>query len=239
MIKQIAVIRRRPGLTHQEFLDYIVFVHAELARANKTSLQKYLQNHVYDCAFGCAADNEYSIVFGRDSITELYFDSLEDMALEAVNPYTRDVLQPDGANFSEMAVALPLLVNEELVDVPHPSSGGVKVYSFLKAIDGLDAEEFRRRWAQAHTEILAEDTALAARLNRCVLNVPISMGNAEYFGSLDVLTYEGVVTLWFADAVSCRQYHDRLERASAGELPFYNPSLSFFLLCNEFLIFAH
>jgi ABC-type microcin C transport system permease subunit YejB len=48
MIKMLAAVRRKPGMTHAEFLEYIEHQHGNIARAKPLSVKRYVQNHVID-----------------------------------------------------------------------------------------------------------------------------------------------------------------------------------------------
>ncbi|MER5796383.1 EthD domain-containing protein [Streptomyces sp. NPDC059627] len=118
--KLVAAVRRRPGMTHAEQADYIRTVHRGIALANKLTMVKYVQNHVYDRAYGAIG---YQVPLPRDSVTELYFEKLETMAYIFAEPYTRDVTGPDGVNFSDLLAALSVLVEEKQTQVPLLGAG--------------------------------------------------------------------------------------------------------------------
>jgi uncharacterized protein (TIGR02118 family) len=44
LVKQFALVRRRPGLSHEEFADYWVKVHGPLVRPRLAGLRKYILN---------------------------------------------------------------------------------------------------------------------------------------------------------------------------------------------------
>ncbi|WP_181807933.1 EthD domain-containing protein [Streptomyces shenzhenensis] len=98
MIKLVAAVRRRPGMTHAEYAEYIEKVHGGIAVANKLTVRKYVQNHVLDGACGALGDVGYQVTLPRDSMTELYFDDLESMVQTFADPYAREVVGPDAAN---------------------------------------------------------------------------------------------------------------------------------------------
>jgi hypothetical protein len=241
MIKLVAAIRRRPGMTHTEYADYIREVHGGIALANKMTLRKYVQNHVFDGAYGSIGDTGYQVTLPRDSVTELYFDDLDSMARTFTDPYTRDVVGPDGANFSDLPASMSLLVEEKRTKVPQPAPGAVKVLYFVKAADGLEPEAFQQRWQQAHADVLADASGPACHLRGYEWN-PALPGNgmAEYFGSSGQPAYEAYAALWFDDgeaAASFRAYEEALTKHAEKYGAFHQPSLSFFLLTREVVIF--
>ena len=109
MTKLMAALRRKPGMTQEEYFSYIRNVHGALSKAQPLTVRRYVQNHVFDSAFGAATDPAYQIVFHRDSVTELWFDSFESMGETFAHPYTREKIGPNGVNFSDLSTALAVL----------------------------------------------------------------------------------------------------------------------------------
>src|SRR5690349_5660399 len=109
MIKIIAIIRRKAGMTHQEFSAYLREVHGEIGSRNKLAMRRYFQNHAFDSAYGDPADVGYVIPVPRDSASELYFEDLESMEVSFMDPYTREVIGPDGDHFADNPTNLSLL----------------------------------------------------------------------------------------------------------------------------------
>ncbi|MFK0159925.1 EthD domain-containing protein [Streptomyces sp. NPDC090493] len=241
MIKLVAAVRRRPGMTHAEYVDYVRDVHGGIALANTLTLRKYVQNHVFDSAYGANGDTGYQVTLPRDSVTELYFDNPDTMAQTFNAPYTRDVVGPDGVNFSDLPTSLSLLVEEHSTDVPQPGPGAVKVLYFLKATEGLEPEAFRQRWQQAHAEVLADASGPAHYLRGYEWNPALPGGSmAEYFGGSESPAYEAYAALWFDDGEAVegiRAYEEALVKQAEKDGAFHQPSQSFFLLTREVVIF--
>jgi uncharacterized protein (TIGR02118 family) len=129
----LAASRRRAGMTHAGFVQYMRDVHGQLARAHPLGVARYVQNHVFDGAFGAAA---YGSFFHRDAVAELSFGSVADLQATFGHPVTREVIAPDGANFSDLASAISLLVEERVVQAPPAAPfAGTKVWHWLKLAD--------------------------------------------------------------------------------------------------------
>ncbi|WP_460072967.1 EthD domain-containing protein [Streptomyces sp. YKOK-I1] len=240
MIKFTTVVRRRPDMTHSEYAEYFRDVHGGLASANKVVVRKYVQNHVFDSAYGAAGDGGYQVTVPRDSVAELYFDDFEAIMRNMADPYSRDVVAADGVNFNDLSSAIGMLVEEHRPTVPNPGEGAVKVLMFLKAAEGLRPQEFQERWLQAHENVAADASGPAGRLRACTWNPAVALdGLPPAFGS-DQPSYEGFAALWFeeADAVSAfRAYQKALTEHAEKLGPFHQPSLSFFLLSREIVVF--
>lgn len=244
VIKMMAALCRRPGMTHAEYLAYVQHVHGALATQEPAGLRRYVQNHVHDAAFGTSAEAAYIQPVARDSVTELYWDSPQDMRATFAHEHVRTKVGPDGANFSATDLQLSLVATETELPVSCPGPGrGAKVLHFLRAAPGLTLPDFFDRWAQAHARALANAALARAGLRRCVHNrqVPEFNPMLAYFGGLDVPIYEGVASLWFDDATHLGAFRD-YERAllSLNAQPgaaFYQPALSLFLYVNEVSIY--
>lgn len=234
MIKIVAAIRRRPGMTHAEYLDYVEHIHGGLANGRRTSLGRYVQNHVFDGGFG-ASDGIYPSYFHRDSVTELFFESFEKMGQTFNDPYVRDVVQPDGVNFSDLASAISVLTMEKVEQAPPPPGVGVKVLHFQAGTVGGDA--FAEAWGKAHADAMAALPQFKQNLRGQAYSFalpPPPAGGADYFGGGDMPRYDAVSSFWFdgeADLVQFRRYERAL--SASGLL---NTAASFFLYAREVLI---
>jgi hypothetical protein len=243
MIKMIAAICRKPGMTHAEYLAYIQHVHGSISNENPVALARYVQNHVFDSAFGAAGDRTHALVPARDSVTELYWDNPQDMSDTFSHEHVRTRVGPDGANFSDLDVALGLVAQEAEQPVLRPGRGaGAKVMHFVRAAEGLALPAFFEAWSRAHQLALERAPGAAEALRRCVHSRQLPEFNKmlAYFGGSDV-RYEGVASLWFDDAAcvgAFRAYERALLEINADpKLAFWRPSQSFFLYTTEVPIY--
>lgn len=245
MIKMIAALCRRPGMTHAEYLAYVQHVHGALATEEPAGLRRYVQNHVFDAAFGTTAETAHVQTLARDSVTELYWDNAQDMTANFAHAHVRTKVGPDGANFSAKDLQLSLVATEAEQPVAHPGHGrGAKVMHFLRAAEGLTLAAFFERWAQAHAHALENTPQASTILRRCVHHhqVPEFNPMLAYFGGQDLPIYEGVASLWFDDA-TCLGAFRAYERAllainAAPGQAFYQPAPSFFVYATEVPIYA-
>lgn len=242
MIKLVGAIRRRPDMTHSEYAAYLRDVHGALSVTENGTVRKYIQNHVFDSAYGATGDNGYQVMLPRDSVTELCFDDREAMMRNLADPYSREVVMADGANFNDFTSALSLLVEEKEHEAPDAGSEAVKVLLFLKAAEGVAPQEFQERWRKAHDEVVADAAGPAKALRGHEWNTAVSVdGLGDLFGASKQPSYEAYSALWFdeADALPAfRAYREALTDAAEKQGPFHQPSLSFFLLSREIVIFG-
>jgi hypothetical protein len=237
MIKIVAAVRRRPGMTHAEYLRYIEAIHGGIARANTLGLSRYVQNHVFDGAFGKAA---YGRWFHRDSITELYFPDLQRLAETFTHPYTREVVGPDSTKFADLTTNLSLPPATEQIVVTPPRPGiAIKVMHFMQASGNPAA--FAAQWAQAHLAAIRAVPDFERRLRGHIRTIPEppagspKAGGSEYFGGGDMPKFDGVASFWF-DGEPDLEVFRRYEAALSGQNCF-DADLSFFVYAREVEIF--
>ena len=244
MIKMMAAICRKPGMTHSEYLAYVQHVHATISNENPVTLRRYVQNHVFDSAFGSQAHSVHTMTVARDSVTELWWDSVQDMQATFAHEHVRTKVGPDGANFADVSRTLSVVAVEVEQSVPHPGVAvGAKVLHYLRKLPDLSLSEFFDRWAQAHQLALAAAPLAAATLRRCIHNQQRSEFNPmlAYFGAKDIAVYEGIGSLWFDNVAAVgafRAYERALLALNAQpDAAFYEPAESFFLYATEVPIY--
>ena len=100
-IKLMAVSRRRPGLTRAEYFRYIEHYHGTVARLERFKIDKYMQNHVIDGAFGVLSDtSHHNRSPSATRVVELHFSTFRDMLA---------TLEPEGVTQSRGQPGRPVL----------------------------------------------------------------------------------------------------------------------------------
>ena len=233
MLKIIAAIRRRPGMTHAEYTDYIVRVHGHLARANPLRLHRYVQSHVYDGAFGSAAAPVHAGVFHRDSVTELYFASPKDMAETFAAEYNRTVIAPDGARFAELPTNQTALTNERILVSPTPTPC-TKIMQFLVATSDDTINAAQHGWQAAHEAALGSAPSFAEAIAGLTRSDVITDGPADamnaHFGGEGRPPLALVSSFWVADD---QLAHFRAYESGLMATGLYDTELSYFLFTRE------
>lgn len=205
MIKMVAAVCRRPAMTPAESVVYVQHVHGAISNENPVTLRRYVPNHVFDAAFGSAAEHAHSMAVARDSITELYWDSPENRGITFAHEHVRAKVGPDAANFADTSLSLSLIAVEAEQPVAQPSRAcGVKMLHYLRAAEGLPLPECFERWAAAHQRALDAEAVAAAALRRCVHNRQVPDFNAmlTYFNTKYVSIYDGMASLRLDDVPS-------------------------------------
>ncbi|MDO6966727.1 EthD domain-containing protein [Rhizobium alvei] len=230
-------------MTHAEYLRYLQFVHGKLTVDNPVTLRRYVQNHVFDGAFGAQTETEHVLAAPRDSVTELFWDSPDDMRTTFANHDVRTKIGPDGRNFADESLTISIVAEEVEMMAPEPDAGSFKVMHFLKSVPDLAVEVFFERWTAAHDRAAAKLTDGNSGIRRCVQNrqLPAFNGMLAYFGGKKVPLYEGVTSLWFdsADAERLfRDYEQALRDINADpQSRFFDERQSFFVYAAEVPIF--
>ena len=95
MIKMMAAICRKPGITHAEYLAYVQHVHGAISNEQPLMLRRYVQNHI---------DGERTrpdiptTAVEIDGVAELWFDDQAALETAAHTPEMK-ALHADGAKF--------------------------------------------------------------------------------------------------------------------------------------------
>jgi EthD domain-containing protein len=229
MVKLMAAVRRRDGLTHAEFCSYAVDVHARKVLAGHELPRRYVQNHVLDGSYGRLGP--------RDSVIELWFDDLEAVNRTQQSDYYREVVEPDEHNLGDHSDAVLMLAREVVREPTQVRHRGRKVLCFLKRDDRLSRASF--------TERLVSQPLLAQRRSHGIVyslpltSDPVPAGADLLGGGRLANEYDAVATHWFdpsaADAlVAVRTAYFDARAADGGEL--VDPASSFFVDVDEVVL---
>jgi uncharacterized protein (TIGR02118 family) len=94
MIKSVSLLTRKDGLTHAQFMDHWVRIHAPLAHA-VPGLRRYVQSHIVEER---TRPDIPTTVVDVDGIAETWYDDREAMARANASPEAK-ALHADGALF--------------------------------------------------------------------------------------------------------------------------------------------
>ncbi|MFS3129948.1 EthD domain-containing protein [Nocardioides sp. Bht2] len=105
MIKVVALLARKPGLSMVEFIDYYENSHSRLVRSLTPQLVEYRRNYL-DHQSKLAAPRTPDVDF--DVITELWFAdraAYDEMTANHTRPEVRKVIDADEKNFLDQTVS--------------------------------------------------------------------------------------------------------------------------------------
>ena len=112
MIKTVAFIKRKAGVSREEFARHYEEVHAPLALKTLPNFKKYVRNHIVMAFSGEEPD--------FDCISEFWFDSIE-AAQEVQEVVASDAGKPirdDELTFMDTSYRVAFLVDEKISDLP-------------------------------------------------------------------------------------------------------------------------
>ncbi len=209
MIKVITMMKRREGLTPEEFNRYWNEKHIPLAQRvipDHLAPEKYILNHAV--RFGDAFDPSF------DGIGALCFSDRQRFQ-EWKEWFLSDegrILREDELHFVDPGTKISL-VGEERVIVEEKEFRGrgrasgeageaVKLMAMLKRRDGMSLEEFGRHWHEDHGPMAVRVIPDAVRIRRYVQNhmVGISEEEEPFFDGIVEFCLEGMDSLeaWMA-----------------------------------------
>ncbi|MBI3992236.1 MAG: EthD domain-containing protein [Candidatus Lambdaproteobacteria bacterium] len=108
MVKFTFCMRRKPGMSRQEFLTYWSGHHAELAKsyAKVLNIRRYVQLHTLDHPLNDVIRKTRGTMEPFDGIAETWYDSLESLEQGFSTPAGREAgrkLREDEANFVDLS----------------------------------------------------------------------------------------------------------------------------------------
>ena len=106
MIKVIALLKAKSGISQEEFIEYWKNVHGRVAEQGP-GFQKYMQRYVHNYPIkGVSPENGYA------GVVECWFNSVEDMQKCTDNDYYRDIIYPDEEKFIDWSNPIAFIVEE-------------------------------------------------------------------------------------------------------------------------------
>jgi uncharacterized protein (TIGR02118 family) len=125
MIKLVFMVRRREGITREEFQRYWKEEHAELVQrhAGLLRIRRYVQTHARDTALDDAlAGSRGSEPRQYDGVAELWWDSIDDLVQTATSEEgqtAQQALLEDERRFIDLANS-PIWLGEEIAVIGAP-----------------------------------------------------------------------------------------------------------------------
>ena len=149
MVKLIFLCRRRPDLTHEQYVERVLRGHVPLALRHHPTMRGYVVNVVEEAGAGLEP---------LDSIAELTFDSLGDFQERLYDsPDGRAVIERDVAGFMGSADAYVTHERTQLSigerDATGARSPGVKLMCPVQRRADLSREDFIEHWLGTHAAI--------------------------------------------------------------------------------------
>ena len=111
MVKAVALITRKSGISREEFAKHYEEVHAPLALKHLPMIKRYLRNHVIDIPGAEGPD--------FDCVTEFWLDSMEDTlrVVEFLQSDAGQVIRDDEQKFLDSEKTVFFLADEKVSDI--------------------------------------------------------------------------------------------------------------------------
>jgi uncharacterized protein (TIGR02118 family) len=125
MIKLVFMVRRREGITREEFQRYWKEEHAELVKrhAERLRIRRYVQTHARDTDLdGALAESRGSEPRQHDGVAELWWDSIDDLVQAATSEEgqaAQQALLEDERRFIDLPNS-PIWLGEEIAVIGAP-----------------------------------------------------------------------------------------------------------------------
>ncbi len=149
MVKLIFLCRRRPDITHAQYVERLLDGHVPLALRHHPTMRGYVVN---------AVDGTHPALDEVDSIGELTFECLADFEERLYDsPAGQAAIEHDVAGFLGGAEAYVTTPHVQLArDEPRATgtrSPGVKLFCPVRRLDGMSREAFIEHWFGVHAPL--------------------------------------------------------------------------------------
>lgn len=120
MIKLVYIVRKRDDVTFKDFSAYWLEKHGPLVRGYAKTLRarKYIQSHTVAPEIGAQLAQSRGMPAGFDGITEVWWDSLEEMNAGFATPEGQEIdraLTEDEARFVDLKRSYIFLTEEHTI----------------------------------------------------------------------------------------------------------------------------
>jgi uncharacterized protein (TIGR02118 family) len=228
MIKLVCFLRRKPGLSRDDFHAHWLERHGPLIASTPElarHLVRYEQNHRLASDYERDAPDEP----GFDGCTVQWMESMESFYAFVREPRYAERIAPDEARFLDRGGFALLFTEDEDVKIDGPRGGaGVKLLALLRRKAGLGARDFHRTWAGPHAKLFSETPAIARHVLAYHQSHRLEADYARDAGG----GIDGLAEQWYA---SLAEFHAMLRepayaRVPADEERFLDRSATRFLL---------
>ena len=214
MVKVVAIVKRKPGMTVDAFQEHWRTRHADVV-AKLPGLRRYVQSHTLPSGYRTGEP-------AWDGIAELWFDDTD--ALRALRGSAeQSAVDADEARFLDRGAMKLLLTDDHVIKDGAVPAGGVKNIEFIHHRADLSIDAFQRYWRQTHGPIAAEIRQIRRYVQSHV--------RASAYAGGRVPAYDGLAITWWDDTTAMRDAAktDAYRRTRADEPNFLAPDPRFII----------
>jgi len=148
MVKLVFLCRRRPDISHVQYVQRVLEGHVPLALRHHPTMRGYVVNPVESVPPGLPA---------IDSVAELWFDSLRDYRERLYDSAAgREAIATDVGRFmggAEGYVTTEYVQKDAPASAPGARTPGVKLFCPVRRHDALDHQAFVAHWLERHVSL--------------------------------------------------------------------------------------
>lgn len=207
--KQLAIVRRRQGLTAAEYLYHHTIVHGQKSWNAPDSVDQpiaYVQDHIFDSAYGINTTKNLPepSYFGHNDITELYSRSEDAFATPPPNNYTAAVIGPDGNAFNDFSAAISMYATEVFQQVnstcrPSDLSFNAFYWAFASASDSNSSSFDNSTFAASTMQTLLGSMPSGTIYNASIHTSVPGLDSRGYYGGYNNPTINAILKFWLCD----------------------------------------
>lgn len=198
MIKLAVLLKRKPGMSLEEFDHHWEHPHGDLVAGLSDftrHVRRYSQSHIVDPDYDGEGLKWPRAAF--DGIAEIWFDSLEDMKAAFAEPEFVEKVGADTALFTDPD-GVTVLVTEETEMVAPNGEAGVKLSVVMRRKQGMSFEEFDDYWLNKHGKLVLSVPEFTRHLRRYV-QCHVLQGDDILPEGWVKADFDGLAELWFDD----------------------------------------
>ena len=223
MVKIIAFLKRKPGMSVEDFQAYWRTTHAGIVM-QMPNLRRYVQSHTLLSGY-----RKGEPIY--DGIAELWFENTDAMrALAPTKEYA--AVMADEVNFIDQSKRDSIITDEHVIKDGAIPIDGVKNVEFVTHKPGMPIEAFQKHWREIHGPLGAA--------------IPVVKGYVQSHTRLSIYKsgkapiYDGVAITWFDSTQAMRESATTPEydRTRADEPNFIAPGTLPIIITKEHVIKA-
>ncbi|MBE0623334.1 MAG: EthD family reductase [Burkholderiales bacterium] len=188
MFKLIELLKRKPGMSVEDFQDYWRYKHGPLVAACAR-----IRRHVQSSAL-LQGYRKGELLF--DGISETWFDSVQQYEVYRNAPES-SVILTDQANFLDRSRTVSMPVDVHIIKDGVISKDAVKNIEFVNRRPGMALEPFRAYWRNVHGPI-ASRICVIQRYEQNHLMPGV-------YESQPAPPYDGLAITWFASTADMKK----------------------------------
>jgi uncharacterized protein (TIGR02118 family) len=186
MLKIITLLKRRPGLSVEEFQTHWRMVHASLA-GGIPGVRRYVQSHALPQGY-----RKGELIY--DGISEAWYDSFEAFDAAAASSHFA-VAARDLREFADPARTVVMPVDVHVIKDGAIPSGAVKNIEFVNRRPGMALDAFRRYWREVHGPIASEITVVRRYEQNHLKAAVYAMSSSVPFDGLAITWFESTAEM--------------------------------------------